>query len=444
MSANPWIRIAFVAGSITAILIVLRAWQRRFSPHPELMRKLAHLGTGLVTLFLPYLFHSAWPVLLLCGLSIAGMFAIRWIGPLKRGLGSVLHGVARSSGGEIYFPLSVAILFVLARNNVLLFVIPILILTFADAVAALTGGRYGMTHYEAPDGKKSAEGSVAFFLVAFLSTHVPLLLMTDTGRAITLLVALCIGLIAMLLEAVAWRGLDNLFIPLGGFILLKAYLGLDERALIARFCVALGLVILLQIFRYHATLDTTALIGAALLAYIVWSAGGWKWLVPPLVVFASYPILSPRNARNSARIHDIHAVLTVGSAGVFWVCLAKILNVPGYFFPFAVTFAAHLAISGITRLRCDYPSKPVRLALTQSILLGWLIVFLPYCILQGFSRLAGEQCLVALVAITTATLIFNATQPGMENCPTDSPRWFRQGGIVLIVSAVAAVMNHGL
>ena len=107
-------------------------------------------------------------------------------------------------------------------------------------------------------------------------------------------------------------------------------------------------------------------------------------------------------------------------------------------------FAAHLAISGITRLRCDYPSKPVRLALTQSILLGWLIVFLPYCILQGFSRLAGEQCLVALVAITTATLIFNATQPGMENCPTDSPRWFRQGGIVLIVSAVAAVMNHGL
>lgn len=444
MIASPWIRMLFVAGSIGALLVILRTWQRKYSPNPELPRKLAHVGTGLITLSLPYLFHSARPVWLLCALSIAGMLAIRVIGPLKQGLGSVLHGVARSSGGEIYFPLSVAILFPLAEGNVLLFVIPILILTFADAVAALAGGRYGLTHYHGAGGEKSAEGSVAFFMVAFLSAHIPLLLMTDTERAKTLLIGLSIGLIAMLLEAIAWRGLDNLFIPLGGFILLKVYLGLDDRALIARFCVALGLVILLHIFRHHATLDTTALLGAAMVGYVAWTVGGWKWLVPPVALFVAYPLLSPRNPRNAARVHDIRAVLCVASAGLFWLYLGKVLNAPRYFFPFATTFAAHLAIVGTTRLRCDYPLRPLRSVLTQSILLGWLIVFLPYCVLQGISNLTIEQFEFALVAIAIATLLFNSTQPGMEDCPTDGPRWFRQGGIVLIVSALAAVINYAV
>jgi phytol kinase len=444
VSASLWIRMLFVAGSIGALLVILRAWQRKYSPNPELARKLAHVGTGLVTLSLPYLFHSARPVWLLCALSIAGMVAIRRISPLKLALGSVLHGVARSSGGEIYFPLSVAILFPLAQGNVLLFVIPILILTFADAVAALTGGRYGLTHYHGAGGQKSAEGSVAFFMVAFLSAHVPLLLLTDTERAKTLLIGLCIGLIAMLLEAIAWRGLDNLFIPLGGFILLKVYLGLDDRALIARFCVALGLVILLHVFRRHATLDTTALLGAALVGYVVWAVGGWEWLVPPVALFVSYPLLSPRNPRNTARIHDIRAVLCVASAGLFWLYLGKVLSESLLFFPFATTFAAHLAIGGTTRLRCDYPSRPLRSVLTQSILVGWLIVFLPYCLLQGVSKLAIEQCEIALIVTAAATLLFNSTQPGMDDCPTDGPRWLRQGGIVLLLSLIAAAVSFSI
>ncbi len=448
MSASPWIRMLLVAGWMGTLLVVLRVWQRKYSPNPELVRKFAHVGTGLATLSLPYLFHTTWPVLVLCALSIAGMLAIRLISPLKQGLGSVLHSVARSSGGEIYFPLSVAILFPLARGNVLLFIIPILILTFADAVAALTGGRYGLTHYHGAGGEKSAEGSVAFFMVAFLSTHIPLLLMTDTARAKTLLIGLCMGLTAMLLEAIAWRGLDNLFIPLGGFILLKVYLGLDDRALISRLCVVLGLVILLHIFRRHATLDTTALLGAAFVGYIVWAVGGWKWLVPPLALFVSYPLLSPRNPRNTARIHDIRAVLCVSSAGLLWLYLSKVFNAPEYFFPFTTAVTAHLAIAGVTRLRCDYPSRPLRSILVQSIFLAWLIVFLPYCIVQRFSKVAREECVIALIAVAVATLIFNSTQPGMEDCPTDGPRWFRQAYIVLIVSAAAAavavIVNYGI
>jgi phytol kinase len=441
LSPSPWLRILLVSGLIGALIVVLRAWQRKVSSHPELVRKLAHIGTGLVALSLPFLFQSAWPVLLLSGLSIAAMSALRLVAPLKEQFGNVLYGVARSSGGEIYFPLSVAILFVLAKENALLFIIPILILTFADAVAALAGGRYGVTHYDAPDGEKSIEGSVAFFLVAFLSTHIPLLLLTDTGRAKTLLIGLTIGLVAMLLEAIAWRGLDNLFIPLGGFILLKAYLDLDTNALIARFCVTLALVILLYIFRRHATLDSAALLGAALIGYVTWALGGWKWLVPPMVFFISYPLLSRRTKRNTARVHDIHAVLSVTSAGLLWLCLSKVLHNPAFYFPFTVAFAAHLAIVGTTRIRCDHPALSVPVVVRRCILVGWLILFLPYYVLEGLAQRAAVQGIAALIAVTIATLAFNHVQPRMEDCPTDEPRWLRQAGIVFACSVLALLVN---
>ena len=199
MSPSPWFSIFLVAGLIGALIAVRRAWHRKHSPHP-LVRKLTHVGTGLVTLSLPFLFYSVWPVVFLPGLSIIAIIALRLVASLKQEFGSVLHGVERSTGGEIYSPLSVAILFVLAKGNSLLFIIPIpiLILTFADAAASLTGGRYGITHYDARDRDKSAEGSVAFFVVASLSTHIPLLLRTDRGRTKTLLIGLTIGLVAML------------------------------------------------------------------------------------------------------------------------------------------------------------------------------------------------------------------------------------------------------
>jgi hypothetical protein len=81
------------------------------------VRKLAHVGIELATLSFPFLFHSTWPIVFLSGLSIAAMIAPPLVAPLKQGFGSVLHGVAPSSDGEIYFPLSVAILFVLAKGN---------------------------------------------------------------------------------------------------------------------------------------------------------------------------------------------------------------------------------------------------------------------------------------------------------------------------------------
>ena len=196
---------------------------------------------GLVTLALPWLFVATWPVLLLAAAFTCFLIALRYSPALRRLLGGVIDGVARDSMGEICFPVAAGLVFLLSAGDPLLFCIPMLVLALADAAAALVGARYGTLLYATADGHKSVEGSLAFLVVAFLCSHITLLLFTDTGAAECLAIALAMALLVMLLEAIAWGGLDNLFIPLGAFFLLKAFLQLELIAL--EFSVALAIVL---------------------------------------------------------------------------------------------------------------------------------------------------------------------------------------------------------
>src|SRR5437868_3151074 len=111
---NPWPAMALVLAVLGGLLVGLRLVQRVASPHPELTRKLVHMGMGLVTLTFPWLFDEAWPVLTLAGLSVVLLLSLRLVKVLRSGLGSVLGGVGRESSlGEVYFPVAVAVLFVL-------------------------------------------------------------------------------------------------------------------------------------------------------------------------------------------------------------------------------------------------------------------------------------------------------------------------------------------
>lgn len=238
---NPWVGMGLVLAIFAALMVGLRRYRRSRSANPELVRKALHAGMGLVTLTFPWLFLTTWPVLILAGLFSLGLSAPRICWPLQRLVGDVIDGVGRKSLGTICFPLAVGILYVLSAAEPLTFCIPMLVLTCADSVAALIGGRYGTLRYSSAEGAKTLEGSVAFFSVTFLSTHIPLLLFTDTGRLEALLISLTLALLVTLLEAIARRGLDNLFIPLGTLVLLKSFFGLHATAL----AVCLGVALLL-------------------------------------------------------------------------------------------------------------------------------------------------------------------------------------------------------
>jgi phytol kinase len=457
---NPWLGIALVLGALGVLLGVLRLVQSLTKPHPEITRKLLHVSMGLVTLSFPWLFDTFWPIVVLAVLSITLLLSIRFVRPLKVALGGVVGGVHRFSLGEVYFPLAIAILFFLylredagQPERPLFYCIPLLLLTLADAAAALVGVRYGQHRYSTDDGHKSAEGSVAFFAIAFMVVHVPLLLFTEiekTQRAKTLLISLLLAWLVTLFEAIAWAGLDNLVLPLVAYLLLKLYLQTSVEQLVVRLVGSGVLLLVLLVYSRRTTLLGSAVPAVFLGGYVFWALGGWLWLVPPLVVFLTYSLLSRRVPVEKRRVHTVPSVLCVASGGLLWLFLFRLLNRDDLLYLCTVSFAAHLAIIGVASLKYDYPTLGAAAVLGIAVGLGWVILFVPYLVaelvkawgasapdLAGVAARALVLALAALPATGAAALLFYLSQPELCDCPTDTARWIRQG----LYAAAASVLG---
>ncbi len=453
---SPWTGIAIIFGAFVLLWAALALYRRLANPNPEFLRKLLHVGMGLVVLLLPFLFDKSWPVILLASVCALALAATKFYKPL----GAVVGGVERASLGDIYFPIAVAIIFIaanrtstsLAHGRIILFFVPILILAFADAIAALVGVSYGAHRYTSIAGQKSAEGSLAFFLVAFLTTHIPLLLLTNDqqmAREKVLLISLTIGFLVMLLEGIAWRGLDNLLIPLGAFILLNKYIWLTPRELSIRFIVAFAWVILVLGWRRLSSLNAAALLGAALVGYIASALGGWIWVLPPALLFICYNTIFPRTETDRTHSHTMHGVLATNLPGLAWLIVGNSLRVEfprQFFWPYTLTYGAHLAIIGFMRLRHTNPAAPPIAHFLRSLLLSWLVLFLPSTV--GFivrywpidHYIAAAQAFFAIPAIGVAVFLFHRTQPNIESLPADMPRWLRQAFYAIAGSLLPLIL----
>lgn len=438
LAANPWLAIGAVLGCFLVLFTVLQLYVRAAGGSPEVTRKIFHLGSGVLTLAFPFLFRDTWPVLLLTGATALLVTAIKFVPALRRHFGAVAGRVERTTLGELYFPIAIAVLFWLTRGgDPLLFVIPVLMLTFGDATSALIGGRYGITRYEG--ASKSLEGSIAFLVVAFLCVHVPLLLWSTLGRAESLLISATLALLVMLLEGSAWRGLDNLFIPIGGFFLLRAYMPMTAAPLALRLAVTVALVILIVIARRRTTLEDDSLVAGAFLCYVAWAVMGWRWLPAPLAILVGYRWMSSTTRDNSRRMHGMPALLSVWAAAVAWISLANARGEPAMLFPYTIVFGAHLAMFGTSRLAAQFPGTPVPALFWRAVITSWAIVMVPW-VITDIARspiLAGALAAAALCAIALGAFVFVVTQPGIRATPQTARRWLIQAGAAGIASAAA-------
>lgn len=430
---NTWPAMAACLGGFLLLFAVIQVCARSGLASPEGTRKMMHAGSGALTLTFPFLFRDVWPVLLLTSAAALLIGSVRFLPPLRRRMGRAVSGVERTTLGELYFPVSVAFLFWLTQGqDPLLFVIPILVLTLADATCAIVGVRYGLTRYEG--GSKSLEGSVAFAAVAFLCVHVPLLLWSPVGRAESLLIAATLALLVMLLEGSAWRGLDNLFIPIGGYFLLRVYVGLEVEQLTARLAVAVALVVFVVIARRSTTLEDDSLVAGAFLCYVAWALMGWRWLVPPLAIFIGYRWLSPVTAGNSRRMHGVPAVLSVWAPAAGWLAMAHGRADPALLFPYMVVFAAHLAMFGSSRLAYEYPTRDLAPLVWRAVLASGVIVLVPHFASVGFRMPDVLTSGLALTAIGLGAVLFVGAQPDIRNTRQDARRWVVQAGAAGVAS----------
>jgi phytol kinase len=434
--ADVWTVIASVFGGVLLFLGLLRVYQVRAKPNPELVRKLFHLGGGALGLAMPWLFDTLWPVLVLAGACVAVFAALRLVPALAAGPGQVLSAVKRNTLGEFWFVASFCLLFWLAAGNRLLYAVPLLVLTVADTAAALVGEEYGKLQYATHEGEKSLEGSVAFFLATFLSVHIPVLLLAGTGRAESLLIAFTLALMVTLAEAVTWWGLDNLIIPLFAFGLLKTFLGMDLDRLVLHLSFLLGLAVFVRLWRRRSTLADDALVGGVLWGYVVWALSDWRWIVPPVALFLTYLAVSPRTDLDDTRVIGLPALLASVAAGQIWVLLYWSTGREVFYYAFAAAFAANLATIAFVR---DVHARPragrTSLLLTDTAK-GALLVLVPSAAVLRHGGAMLVQLVLGSVAAFSAVLAFTVLQPGLEDYPIDDARWVRQAVITTAASGL--------
>jgi len=306
---------------------------------PEVGRKLVHISLGLFCLTFPYVFEEAWEVGATCALALLVFIAAR--GVARQSLGGGLHAVARKSYGELLFAIAVALLFWLKDGHFIsttmhqkpppgeiLYVLPILVLTLCDAASALVGSRYGRRLFDVEDGKKSVEGVVAFAMTAWLLSLIAYLMLTDIGRGEAVLLAFITAVFGALVEAASWRGLDNLFIPLGLYFLLSNLLYMGAGGLAALATVFLLLLIaLLLVARHRSGEERHFLAVGSTLFFCIAIFAEPTSILTPAVAVATY--IAALNIRKPDRPpHDaLNLLVVVTAIALFYFVVSNFARV---------------------------------------------------------------------------------------------------------------------
>lgn len=223
---DPWSEImvslpllALLCASGAFLLVIIEIMERKWHPPAEYTRKLAHVGAGAIALSAPVLFSTHWPVLVMVVIFSAALIVSRLFGWLAS-----LHVPAQRGEGDILFLWAVYLVFLLAEGNILMFQIPIVVLTVGDAVAALIGQRYGRIRYRMSGTTRTVEGSMAFIGVSFLCIWPLLQGLTEMLLVHCAALSVVLATTASAVEAVSPPGLDNVSIPITTFFLLGVFL----------------------------------------------------------------------------------------------------------------------------------------------------------------------------------------------------------------------------
>lgn len=269
-----WVPMAWVSVAIVSLLASAQILRIKTGMKLEYTRKLVHFGAGLLVCAFPFIFDSIGSVALM-SLSFLGIMVVS---KLRHVLDAV-HEEGRNSAGAYLYPMAVFLIFYWSDGYWLHFMVPILLLTIPDAAAALIGKEYGTITYAVNRQYRSLEGSFMFFLIAFLCILIPVLLAEVVDNRTAILVALLLALIITGIEAVSVFGVDNLFVPLVGFLGLTRLLTHPTDILIGNLAVLLIVFIVLAATNRWRHLTISGMIGLTLMLYAIYSWGGWAWFI---------------------------------------------------------------------------------------------------------------------------------------------------------------------
>lgn len=190
-------------------------------------RKLIHIGVSNWYLIAMLFFDNVWYAII----PPITFIILNYIS-YKQNVFKAMERNGKGNLGTVYFPISLLIVTFVSFNNTLGFQDPsymryfgalaILVLGYGDGFAAVFGKAFGKRKlYQ----DKSLVGTLTMFGFSFLVSIT--LLMVFANITSVVIIAFLLALFASLVELFSPRGLDNLTVPLGVFVIYYViYLGL--------------------------------------------------------------------------------------------------------------------------------------------------------------------------------------------------------------------------
>jgi phytol kinase len=188
---------------------------------PGFTRKVIHIGVGMMSWALPFLFDNPWPFVA-AALGFAILNLLDW----RYGFFSSMASSDSSNLGTVYFPLAAAAVSVIFWEHPPLMVAALMPLTWGDGIAPVVGQAFGRNAYTVFGHTRTLQGSAGFFVAGLLFTWLALWLIPGQP-AVSPFVALgpaaAIMASTTVVEAVSIRGLDNLTITAVAILILLAW-----------------------------------------------------------------------------------------------------------------------------------------------------------------------------------------------------------------------------
>lgn len=426
-----------------AILAAAEWWTRRGGAKPEWSRKLVHCGGGILALAIPAFIESHWVVL---AMSV-GLLALFLVGRYCGCLPS-LYSVRSESWGVEYFPIVVFLLFVLTAGRPWLYVICVLVLAVSDTLAALVGKRFGRHPYQVDGDYKSAEGSLVCFLATFVVVAGPLFLWPQAehpSATVLLGAALITAILVATFEAIALRGRDNLWLPLGTYLLLTKLLRCDEQEILIQLVGLTGIVVVVG---FAGWISSATNVGATLIvmlmAYGAYSLGSIDWAVPILLCIAFFLLVRSRHGRGerfrSQRMTQEFLLPFAALALANWVWNAGRPELyAACFGPFLVANLALVTLGAARLADRDRVPRP-RLSfgsILTIVSLGAALILIPTWLMQ---KNVPALAPLAVFAVTlVAGLLFQAVIGRASGSLADRPTYR-----IRRLIACAAVLAYGV
>ncbi len=207
-----------ISGDIAGVLLVyiyvailLIVTEKILNKWPELSRKFLHIMVGNVAFLLP-IFQTSWVMAFIAaGPFILFTFLMSPYTPIRSIKGRT--SAAGHSMGLVYYAITWTILAYLFFDNMVIIAIGILAMSYGDGFASVIGVRFGKKKYNVFGDEKSYVGSFAMFVFTFITTIVALVYYGIPLSSYVIVVLLFIAFIAVVVEGLTPKGLDNLSVP---------------------------------------------------------------------------------------------------------------------------------------------------------------------------------------------------------------------------------------